>query len=292
MFPTIVFAQELIVNKIGTSRKRFSATFGTTPPHVGEIYTWKDDLEQDCRAKVQSVKAIAILELTDCTSKEELHVGVKFIFSSVPTLTSDADLNKPDKPKSQGKDEKKIEARIDRTGLALVYSLADKINGNVANNAGNGSASFTLNATPSYGLGFYYHRLRRGSLGFSGTFVYEFSRDINSNTIAGVTANFLNKATLSIMVLTASANFAITDEGYFYLGANYPIIGVKSDTISVSSDVGYQVGGGYIFDNNLGLDVQMRFIRARGSYNNGTSSASITDGKLDGAVLSFAYYFN
>lgn len=201
--------------------------------------------------------------------------------TAAPTTKTTENSSRP-----SGKSQNKMGTRF---GIGAFFSLADQINFDADTNFGSGSGNFATSS--SFGLGLYFHKFNPGNIGFSGGLTYEFSRNIDSATAAGGTQYYSQKPTLTFTVLSANANYSLDNGAYFYLGVNQPFAKLEKGSANISEKIGYQFGAGYFISRDFTIDVQMRYLRFKGDYDDGTIIGTITDGKFDGLVLSASYFF-
>lgn len=278
--PVMAFAQEVTLKKITSDHSKFSGTGSGI--QVGQTYSLNSDSSVCSAVVLKANSRSGIFKVTSCDDKDALKVGDLFVLVGGGEVTSFDGLT-PKKPVSG------LSKFGHRVGAGLVYSTADRTVYNRTTGTLSGSAQ--ENASATFGVDGTYHWFRPTNVGVSGRLTYELARDFKTIKVSGNTSDNPEKLKLSMAILEVSANFILEMGAYAYAGINYPYMITDSVSTKMSGGLGYQAGGGYLITREIGVDLQVRLLRANGSFKNGLVDGSMNDIKMDGLLLTGTYYF-
>jgi hypothetical protein len=175
----------------------------------------------------------------------------------------------------------------------ILYSTASKVDTDIS--GGGNTLTSSEKSSAGFGFGFSASKMDVNKLGFDVGLTYELERTIDSSSGAlnGVSfsSDYTNKPTITVITLTANANYLLDSGVYIFGGINFPKFDLKSDIIDASGKIGYQAGVGYQANAHWNIEGYLRKVNTKLDYNDGTTTGS-GDGKFDGIILAAKYSFN
>jgi opacity protein-like surface antigen len=161
----------------------------------------------------------------------------------------------------------------------------------------NGAATpFTATETTATAFGFSGGYLQRhgSSFGYSADMTFEMQRASQGLVGNGGGLNVkgvYDKAPANSLLTTAlNGNYSIGESFYLFGGLNFPFIFTSGDQ-SMTGQMGYQVGAGYVMTENISVDAQYRTLKMKGSINNPALNLTIDEATFSGMILTVRYLF-
>lgn len=197
--------------------------------------------------------------------------------------------------RAKAKSATKSGARDSKFYFSAFYSLTNEASysGNTTISGQSQSYSATESNSGAFGVGGgYKHRPLRG-FGYAAQLGYEFARQAKglSGTAGSraLTGDYEGGYAMSMFTGQANALYAVDSAFHVYAGVNYPYIQSQNSNVELTGQPGYQVGAGYAITQRLGVQVEFRVIRMKGSINMPPTPLQIESGTLPGFVLSIDY---
>ena len=273
-------AQEITIKKITGDHSKFLATGSGI--ETGQTYNLNSDTSVCSAQVVKTNGRTAIMKVTSCDDRNALKNGDFF------TLAGAGDMDSMDSlaPRRAKSSSDKFGMRY---GAGLLYSTANKINYELK--GGGFSNSAEVASDPAFGIDGSFHWFRPMNIGGSARVTYELPRKLKSLKVGTGTLD-LDNYSAAIVVFEASANFTFDMGAYAYAGVNYPYFMITWPGTTLSGGIGYHAGGGYLITNEIGVDLQMRFLRASGDFKNGVLTQTLENMRMDGFILTGNYYFD
>jgi hypothetical protein len=207
-------------------------------------------------------------------------------------------------PASQPWDQLSKRDRTVRGMILAGYNVGNKakfgsIKGTVSNIPVTGNYEASVESAFYIGGGAIYAPTH--SLGFSSSLVFEMKRDISgySATVNGnsVTSTYTNKPLFQFMYVETNGLYRL-EQFYFLGGVNYSIPSFtpssgSSSALEVSGALGWQVGVGFVVNENLHLNGYWKRLAAEASEKDASISADLQygTGNLDGLAFQANYLF-
>ncbi len=173
------------------------------------------------------------------------------------------------------------------------YNLAKQTSYTGTTSVQGQNQSYTANESSAPGLGIagaYVYRPPRG-FGFTGQMAFEYGRTATSLTgNAGgrnLSSDYGAGYTTHTLIGAGNGSYAI-DRYYFYGGVNYPYV-MGSESVQLTGLPGYQVGAGAGLTKNLGMHLEYRMIRMKGSLNMPPTRLEVEEARMPGIILSVDY---
>jgi opacity protein-like surface antigen len=180
---------------------------------------------------------------------------------------------------------RKAETTMDGFSAVVGYWLGSSFDASAQNQTG------TYNSGSSFSLGVKYGSIPADGFGWMADVYYEFSRTLNSVTQNGTTVNFSPAPSLGQVMIEANLAWAFglsVGNIYPFAGLNYnvPMASNFASNFNISGSLGYQLGVGYHFMHNWGVELLYRFVNF-----SATSTASFDYFRLNGFGLRALYTF-
>ncbi len=179
--------------------------------------------------------------------------------------------------------------------FSAFYSLTNEASYSGNANIQGQSQSYTASESNSGAFGVaggYRHRPAQG-FGYAAQLGYEFARQAKSlSGTAGsqtLTGDYEGGYSMSMFTAQANAIYAVDSAIHVYGGLNYPYIMSQNSAVDLTGQPGYQIGAGYAITQKLGVQLEYRVIRMKGSIKMPPTPLQIESGTLPGFVLSIDY---
>ncbi len=283
-------AQELTITKLNDDRTKIITSFSGSAPNVGQEFVFKDEFDQECRAKVTKVSSTALLETVHCPNGKGLKVGDKLAAAAPaieppPTRVDDGTVQKTARSASEG---------LRFSAFVLLNTARNMSFPSAKYNNGTSEYDGTANwdGQAAFGVGAEVMYTRIGDWGWSAGFDYEFKREFDHFDFSGggvfANASLSPKPHLTVATIYGNAVYR-WDTVYLPFGLNYAVLadfkntsGIYSGTIDTKGTLGFQVGVGFNITELIALELNAKATGLRQDLKGGAVTYNMGTGFLTG----------
>lgn len=147
------------------------------------------------------------------------------------------------------------------------------------------NANGTEQTNTAFGVSIDYTSLKKNTFGLGGGLSYDFERSFSGGTLSNTNYAYERKPGVNFLTFYANINYVFNNNLYTYFGPNLTSVFVKNIGGSQpEGKIGYQVGLGYVFDQQWSLELEYRGLNSNGIGTVSHAGTNIVD-RIDSITL-------